>query len=263
MDLDLEGKVAIVTGGSKGIGKAIALELAKEGVDVAICARTLETLENTAKELAEKTGRRIVPIVADTTKTEDVNNMINKVLSDLGKVDILVNNAAMVGGQVRGTLDQAEEQDLIEDLDTKVVGYFRCIKAVAPHMQRQKWGRIISIGGLSARQATIYGLRNAAIVHMTKTLSDQLGKDGITMNVVHPGGTRTESTEIRRLERAGTLGITPEELEARSSQNVAIKRTVDAHELAYVVTFLASPKAECITGEAIAAGGGSMGSVFQ
>jgi len=263
MDLDLNGKVAIVTGGSKGIGKAIALELAKEGVDVAICARTLETLENTAKELAEKTGRRIVPIVADTTKTEDVNNMINKVISDLGKVDILVNNAAMVGGQVRGTLDQAEEQDLIEDLDTKVVGYFRCIKAVAPHMQRQKWGRIISIGGLSARQATIYGLRNAAIVHMTKTLSDQLGKDGITMNVVHPGGTRTESTEIRRLERASTLGITPEELEVRSSQNVAIKRTVDAHELAYVVTFLASPKAECITGEAIGAGGGSMGSVFQ
>ena len=263
MDLDLKGKVAIVTGGSKGIGKAIALELAKEGVDVAICARTLETLENTAKELAEKTGRRIVPIVADTTKTEDVNNMINKVISDLGKVDILVNNAAMVGGQVRGTLDQAEEQDLIEDLDTKVVGYFRCIKAVAPHMQRQKWGRIISIGGLSARQATIYGLRNAAIVHMTKTLSDQLGKDGITMNVVHPGGTRTESTEIRRLERASTLGITPEELEVRSSQNVAIKRTVDAHELAYVVTFLASPKAECITGEAIGAGGGSMGSVFQ
>jgi NAD(P)-dependent dehydrogenase (short-subunit alcohol dehydrogenase family) len=98
---------------------------------------------------------------------------------------------------------------------------------------------------------------------MTKTLSDQLGKDGITMNVVHPGGTRTESTEIRRLERASTLGITPEELEARSSQNVAIKRTVDAHELAYVVTFLASPKAECITGEAIGAGGGSMGSVFQ
>ncbi len=263
MDLNLEGKVAIVTGGSKGIGKAIALELAKEGVDVAICARTLETLESTAKELAERTGRRILPIVADTTKTEDVNNMINKVLADLGKVDILVNNAAMVGGQVRGTLDQAEEQDLIEDLDTKVVGYFRCIKAVAPHMQRQKWGRIISIGGLSARQATIYGLRNAAIVHMTKTLSDQLGKDGITMNVVHPGGTRTESTEIRRLERASTLGITPEELEARSSQNVAIKRTVDAHELAYVVTFLASPKAECITGEAIGAGGGSMGSVFQ
>ena len=113
MDLNLEGKVAIVTGGSKGIGKAIALELAKEGVDVAICARTLETLESTAKELAERTGRRILPIVADTTKTEDVNNMINKVLADLGKVDILVNNAAMVGGQVRGTLDQAEEQDLI------------------------------------------------------------------------------------------------------------------------------------------------------
>ena len=263
MDLELDGKVAIVTGGSKGIGKAIALELAREGVNVAICARTLETLESTAKELSEKTGKHIVPIVADTTKTEDVQNMVDMTVSVLGKVDILVNSAAMVGGQVRGTLSEADERDMIEDLDTKLVGYFRCIKAVAPHMQRQKWGRIINIGGVSARQSTIYGLRNAAVVHMTKTLSDQLGVDGITLNVVHPGGTLTEGVEYRMQNRARQQGITLQELVVSSSQNVAIKRIIAPNEIAHVVVFLSSPKSECITGEAIAAGGGAVGAVFQ
>ena len=189
--------------------------------------------------------------------------MVEQVLAKYGSVDILVNSAAMVGGQVRGTLSEATEKDLIEDLDTKVVGYFRCIKAVAPHMQRQKWGRIISIGGVSARQSTIYGLRNAAVVHMTKTLSDQLGADGITLNVVHPGSTLTEGIKRRLEEQAQRQGITLQELTTRSSQNVAIKRIITPRELADLVVFLASPKAECITGEAIAAGGGALGAVFQ
>ena len=263
MDLELEGKVAIVTGGSKGIGKAIALELAKEGVDVTIGARTLATLESTAEELSATTGRRIVPISVDTTRSEDVQRMVDSTIASFGKIDILVNSAAMVGGQVRGSLAEANERDLIEDLDTKVVGYFRCIKAVAPYMQQQKWGRIISIGGVSARQSTIYGLRNAAVMHMTKTLSDQLGPDGITLNVVHPGTTRTEGVERMLEERAQRQGVTLHELTSLASQNVAIRRTIDPKELAYLVAFLASPKAECITGESLAAGGGAIGAVFQ
>ena len=263
MDLELEGKVAIVTGGSKGIGRAIALGLCKEGVDVAICARTRETLEATAKQLTSETGRRVIPIVADMTKTEDVRKMVQQTVQDLGRVDILVNNAAVVGGQVRGTLAEAEEIDLSQDLDTKVVGYFRCIKEVAPYMQSQKSGRIINIGGLSARQASIYGLRNAAVVHLTKTLSDQLGADGITVNVIHPGGTRTEDVDRGLEERATRQGISVEELVLKNTQGVAIKRNIFPYELAYLVAFLASPKAECITGESIAAGGGAMGAVFQ
>ena len=185
MDLELNGKVALVTGGSKGIGKAIALELAKEGVDIAIAARSQGPLDEAAEEL-RATGRRVVAVAADMMKWDDVQNMVDTTVAQLGSIDILINNAAMVGGQVRGTLAEATEKDMIEDLDTKVVGYFRCMKAVVPHMQRQGWGRIISIGGVSARQSTIYGLRNAAVVHMTKTFSDQLGGDGITLNVVHP-----------------------------------------------------------------------------
>ena len=263
MDLELQGKVAIVTGGSKGIGKAIALELAKEGVDVAIASRSKGPLEKTAKELSEETGRKIAPIVADMTIWDDVQNMVETTLSTLGKVDILINNAAMVGGQVKGTLAEATEKDMSEDLDTKVVGYFRCMKAVVPHMQKQKWGRIISIGGVSARQSTIYGMRNTAVVHMTKTFSDQLGADGITLNVLHPGLTLSEGVATMLDSRAQSQGIGRDEIEKNITQNVAIKRAIDPKELAWLVTYLSSPKAECITGEVIAAGGGAMGGVHQ
>ncbi len=263
MDLDLQGKVAIVTGGSKGIGRAIALELAREGVDIAIAARTQEQVEQTAKELAEETGRKVIGIRADITSWDDVQNMVSATVSTFGKVDILINNAAMVGGQVRGNLDEATEKDMMEDLDTKVVGYFRCMKAVVPHMRQQKFGRIISIGGVSARQSTIYGMRNTAVVHMTKTFSDQLGADGITMNVVHPGLTKSEVIENMLESRAESQGITAEEAEKNATQNVAIKRAIEPQELAWLVTYLSSPRAECVTGEVIAAGGGAMGGVHQ
>ena len=263
MDLALQGKVALITGGSKGIGKAIALELAQEGVDIAIAARSQATLDQAASDITAATGRRVVPIAADMTQGDDVDRMVTTVIDSFGKVDILVNNAAMAGGQVRGTLAEATAQDMLEDLDTKVVGYFRCMKAVVPYMQRQKWGRIISIGGVSARQSTIYGLRNAAIVHMTKTFSDQLGPDGITLNVVHPGLTLSETVKTRLEQRAQNQGVTREEIENNATQNVAIRRTIDPQELGYIVAFLASPKAESITGEVIAAGGGAMGAVFQ
>ena len=243
MDLELQGKVAIVTGGSKGIGKAVALELAREG--------------------ASETGRRAIAISVDTTNSDEVQNMVDETVAELGKVDILINSAAMVGGQVRGTISEATEKDMLEDLDTKVVGYFRAMKAVVPHMQAQKWGRIISIGGVSARQSTIYGLRNAAIVHMTKTFSDQLGADGITLNVVHPGLTMTEGISRTLDQRAQNQGVSREELEQQMGANVAINRIVDAQELAYLCAFRCSPKAECVTGEVIAAGGGAKGGVHQ
>ena len=130
MDLELNGRVAIVTGASRGIGKAIARELALEGADVAVCARSREALEATARELAGATGRRIVPVVADTTSAESVRRLVDTARAELGAVDILVNNAATPGGVVRGPLADADEKALLEDIDTKVVGYLRCAKAV-------------------------------------------------------------------------------------------------------------------------------------
>ena len=263
MDLELQGKTALITGGSKGIGKAIALVLAEEGVDVAIAARSQDTLDEAAEEIRSATGRKVVAISADTTNWDDVQRMVETTVAELGGVDILVNSAAMVGGQVRGSIDEAEEKDLIEDLDTKVVGYFRSIKAVVPHMRAKKWGRVISIGGVSARQSTIYGLRNAAVVHMTKTLSDQLGPDGITLNVVHPGLTLTDTINERLDNQASSQGVSRDEVNAQAGSNVAIRRPIDPQELAWLTAYLASPKAECVTGETIAAGGGALGAVHQ
>ena len=249
MDLELTGKRAIVTGGSVGIGKATARELAAEGVDVVICARRQDILEATAHELESETGRRIVPIVADTTSAESVNIMVQRAAEHLGGIDILINNAAAPGGLVLGPLPESDDTDLLSDINTKVVGYFRCAKAVAPHMQSQGWGRIINIGGLAARNAGTYsGLRNAALVHLTKTLSNHLGPDGINVNLVHPGATVTERTS---------------EEAARAPQGNDIRRIVDATEIGYVVTFLASPKSTAIAGEVVAAGGGVGSSVYQ
>jgi NAD(P)-dependent dehydrogenase (short-subunit alcohol dehydrogenase family) len=250
MDLELTGRVAIVTGGSRGIGRAIAQELAREGVDVAICARQRESLDETAKALANATGRRIVPIVADTTNWESVTRLVETTLAQLGRIDVLVNNASTPGGMVRGALAEADESLLLEDINTKVVGYLRCAKAVAPHMRQRGWGRIINIGGLSGRRSgNISGLRNAAIVHLTKTLADQLGGHGITVNLVHPGATRTERTG--------------EETVRRAAESNAIRRIVDAQEIGQVVTFLASNRAASITGVAIDASGGSIPVMFQ
>ena len=264
MDLELDGKAAIVTGGSKGIGKAIALELAREGVDVAICARGRDLLEESAHDMERETGRRIVPIPADTTSRESVEHLVEATVRAFGRVDILVNNAAVPGGLVLGPLAEASEEALLDDINTKVVGYFRCAKAVAPHLQRQGRGRIVNIGGLSARQAgAISGLRNAALVHLTKTLSAELGPSGITVNLVHPGATRTERTAPDHQEEARRQGTTADEVERRMAEETAIRRIVDAREIGYIVTFLASAKAGAITGEVIAAGGVRCLAVFQ
>ena len=263
MDLELDGKKAVITGGSRGIGKAIALELASEGVDIAICSRSQEALESTAKEIRKKTGSSVFCSVADTTDEPSVSTFISESASNLGGIDILVNNAAAPGGLVMGALSEASPEELLLDIDTKIVGYMRVAKHVAPHMTRQGWGRIINIGGLAARSGgAISGMRNIALTHFTKTLSNQLGPQGVTVNIIHPGATRTEQTEPSQIAKAKELGITVKEVEEQSASNLDIRRIVDSHEIAYLVAFIASQKAGAITGESIAAGGGAGSAVF-
>jgi len=259
MDLELTGKTAIVTGGSRGIGKAIARQLALEGVDVALVARNPETLDATARELKAETGRRVVTVVADTGADDSVRGMVARAAEGLGRIDILVNCAAKPGGQsAPPKLAEVTDEVFWSDVNVKVMGYLRCAREVAPYMIRQGWGRIISISGLAARStgSIVGSMRNTAVVAMTKNLADELGPLGINVTVVHPGTTRTEKTADVVANRAHELGITPEEVERRMGQNNAIRRIIDAREIAYVVTFLASPKSVAINGDVIAAGGG-------
>jgi NAD(P)-dependent dehydrogenase (short-subunit alcohol dehydrogenase family) len=264
MDLELAGKTAIVTGGSRGIGKAVARQLAAEGVDVAIAARTKEALEQTARELAEETGQRIVPLVVDTGADDSVRAMVSSAADALGHIDILVNCAAQPGGQ--GPVPKLADitDDLFYgDVNIKVMGYLRCAREVAPHMVRQHWGRIINISGLAARNAgTIIGsTRNVAVVAMSKNLADELAPNGINVNVVHPGLTRTEKTAGVVAALAERHGITLDEAEKRMINNL-VGRWIDATDIANVVTFLASPKAVAINGDVIAAGGGVRGPIY-
>jgi NAD(P)-dependent dehydrogenase (short-subunit alcohol dehydrogenase family) len=264
MDLELAGKTAIVTGGSRGIGKAVARELAAEGVDVAVVARSAEALKASAAELAEATGRRVVPIVADTGSDASVKAMVEQAASALGHLDILVNCAAQPGGQAPPPrLAEITDDAFYSDINVKVMGYLRCAREVAPHMIRQGWGRIISISGLAARStgSTIGSIRNVAVVAMTKNLADELGPRGINVTVVHPALTRTEKTPGVIASLAERQGISLEDAEKRMLNNL-VGRWIDARDIAYVVTFLASPKAVAINGDVIAAGGGTRGVIY-
>jgi len=258
MDLELQGKTAIVTGGSRGIGKAIARELAREGVEVAIVARGREALEGAAKELADETGGRFVPITADTGNEESVQLMVQQAAIALGHLDILVNCAARVGGGPAPGLAEITEEYFFEDMNVKVMGYLRCAKEVAPYMQQQGWGRIINISGLAARQAgsAVGSIRNVAVSAMTKNMADELGSYGINVTVVHPGLTWTERTPGMVEEQASRQGVSTDEVERQMAEGNSVRRMIDAREIAYIVAFQASPKSVAINGDAIAAGGG-------
>lgn len=259
MDLELTGKVAWVTGGSGGIGSAIARELALEGCGVAITGRDGKRLRAVAAQVGQETSRTVTTVVADTSARADVDHAAHEIGERLGHVDVLVNCAGAPGGLVNGPLEDVSDELLIEDLNTKYVGYLRCARAAVPFMKRSRWGRMIHIGGLSARQSGTYsaGGRNIAIVHLSKTLSDELGPFGITSNVVHPAVTRTPWLVERTVRDAQAAGVTEAEILRRLATSFAIRRVVDAEEVAHVVAFLASPKASCVTGEVIAAGGGA------
>jgi NAD(P)-dependent dehydrogenase (short-subunit alcohol dehydrogenase family) len=191
--------------------------------------------------------------------------MVSRTVEALGRVDILVNCAARPGGQsAPPKLAEITGEAFWDEMNTKVLGYLRCCREVAPHMIREGWGRIINVSGLAARSTgtALGSMRNVAVVALSKNLADELGPQGINVTTVHPGITRTEKTAPLIEQRAKAQGITPEEVEQKMSSANTVRRLIDARDIAYVVTFLASPKAGAINGDVIAAGGGAPGPIF-
>jgi NAD(P)-dependent dehydrogenase (short-subunit alcohol dehydrogenase family) len=264
MDLELAGKRAIVTGGSRGIGLAIARVLTAEGADVALVARDQSALETARQSCAEQSGRRVIAVSADTGDDQSVRDMVAAVIAGLGGVDILVNAAARPNtGAVVG-IDAFSDAEFGEQVNVKVLGYLRCIRAVVPHMRAAGWGRIVNVSGLAARgTGSITGsVRNVAVAALTKNLADELGRDGINVTVVHPGMTVTERTPAMVATLAEREGTGEAEAERRLATGVSIGRLVTAEEVASVVAFLASPKSVAINGDTIAVGGGATGPIY-
>jgi NAD(P)-dependent dehydrogenase (short-subunit alcohol dehydrogenase family) len=260
MDLELRGKRALVTGGSRGIGKAVARVLAEEGCDVAVAARGREALEAAAAELAAATGRTVVPAPGDTASLDSIREMVDTAAGALGGIDILVNSAAKPGGQVPAPrFAEITGDQFWEEMNVKVLGYLRCAQAVAPGMIAAGWGRIINVSGLAARStgSVVGSIRNVSVAAMTKNLADELGRHGVNVTVVHPGLTRTEATAGVVAATASREGIEPEAIERRLAAGNAIGRMITADEVAAVITFLASPRSVAINGDAVACGGGT------
>lgn len=263
MDLGLKGRVAVVTGGSMGIGRAVAQAFAEEGAHVALLSRGRAALEKAADEIARATGVQALALPADVADTAQVQAAMERVAAHFGRLDVLVNGAAHPGGLVRSALEEADPAGLLQDIDIKVVGYMRCAQAAAPHMKRAGWGRIVNIGGLTGRGSKqLSGLRNVAICHMTKVLSDQLGPHGITVNVIHPGVVDTPHIHELYAREAKLQGLTPAEVEANYCKVTPIRRTLQPAEIADAVLFLASPRAAAITGESLGVDGGITRGIF-
>jgi NAD(P)-dependent dehydrogenase (short-subunit alcohol dehydrogenase family) len=257
MDLGLKDKVALVTGGSEGIGKAIAFALAKEGCKVAICARRPDLLKKVAKEIADETKREIIPIVADLTKAEDAKNFVDGAAKHFGRIDILVNNAGAAPG---GVIENLTEEDWALALQLKFMGYVRCIRYTMPYMRKQGGGRVVNLIGNDGNKHSYWeiapGAANAAGQNLTVSLAAQYGKDGITFVAVNPGPVATErwNRMVRAMSRDWKVSY--EAADQLAPNSIPLGRIAEPEECAYLVTVLASPLATFVNGTMINIDGG-------
>ncbi len=257
MDLQLGGKTALVTGGSEGIGKGIARVLAQEGVDLAICARRKEPLEATAKEIAQATGRRIVPIVADLTRDEDAKNFIEQGHKALGRVDIMVNNAGSAPG---GVIEHMTEADWAQGLQLKFMGYVRCLRYVLPIMVSQGGGRVVNLIGNDGVKPSYWeivpGAANAAGQNLTLSLAGQYGRHNISFVAVNPGPVRTERWAGLVKAMSRDMNIPYEQADTLAPRSIPMGRIAEVEECANLVAMLASPLMHMVNGTMIEIDGG-------
>jgi 3-oxoacyl-[acyl-carrier protein] reductase len=263
MDLGLRDRVAIVAASSRGLGKACAFELAREGAKVVVCARHANSLAVAAQEIQAATGADVSYIEVDLTEPAQILHLADETLRRYGRIDILVTNN---GGPAPGYFDDFDDEAWLTAHWLTLMSAVRLIRAVLPAMRVQQWGRIVNITSITVKQPIddllLSNVYRPGVIGLAKTLSTQLAAEGITVNNVAPSYTRTERVlEIDRA-RARQEGRTVEEIAAEKAARYPMKRMAEPEELAALVAFLASERASYITGATISVDGGYAKGLF-
>lgn len=257
MDLGLRDKVALMAASSRGLGRAAAAELAREGAKVALCARNAEELQTTAEAIRRETGAAVLAVPADLTRAEEIQRLVAQVEERFGRVDILVTNA---GGPPGGSFEDFDDEAWRRAWELTFMSAVRLIRAVLPGMKARRWGRIINITSVSVKQPLpdliLSNAYRAAVAGMAKTLANDLAPLGITVNNVCPGWTLTDRVQELVGRRAAQQGISFEEALKAATVGIPMRRMGRPEELAALITFLASERAAYLTGTTIQVDGG-------
>jgi NAD(P)-dependent dehydrogenase (short-subunit alcohol dehydrogenase family) len=257
VELDLAGKSALVTGASLGIGRAIAEELAAEGVNVVLNARDAKRLDEAAGAIARAARGKVVAAAGDMSVAGDVTRVVEAARSAFGSVDILINNA---GASPAGRIHDVSDETWLKSLTLKPLGYVRCARAVVPGMRQKRWGRIVNIIGRSGHQPRpwylVGGAANAALLNFTKALADELAPDNILVNGVNPGPVQTPRWDQHIAQGARTRDESEERVLAQMIATVPLGRVGTPREVSGIVAFLCSERASFITGALINVDGG-------
>lgn len=265
MDLGLRNRVAFVSAASTGLGRATAERLAAEGASLTICARSLETLEQTASEIRAASGSDVLPVQCDVTNEEEVRRAVAETVARFGRLDVLVTNA---GGPPSGGF--AQFPDSLEPyrraLELNLLSTVSLAQAAVPEMRKNGWGRIVAVTSLAAKQPStsllLSSVARAGVLAFTKVLATELAHENITVNSVCPGFTLTERLSELAEAEAGRGGVSPDEIYERWRRDIPAKRIADPSEFADVVAFLASERASYVTGVALAIDGGIIKSLY-
>ena len=263
MDLGLNQKVAIVCAASKGLGRACAMALAHEGANVVICARNKQALTETAATIRAESGSRILPIVCDLTREEDIEQLVEKGVEEFGTVDILVTN---VGHPQMGAFSDLTDMDWQGGYEGVLLPVIRLCRLVIPHMQQANWGRIVHITSIAVREPgtpyLISSVFRAGVAALSKSLANELGHAGILVNTVCPGPFRTPLGQELIRRAAAAQNRTHAEIESETAQASVIGRIGEAEELAALVALLCSKQAGNITGQVMTVDGGAARGLF-
>jgi NAD(P)-dependent dehydrogenase (short-subunit alcohol dehydrogenase family) len=249
VELGLEGRNVLITGGSMGIGKACARLFSSEGANVAIAARTAETLEQTATEIAGETGGRVVWFPGDMTLQADVDRVVEQTIDSLGSVDVLVTCA---GSSPGGLIEDLTEEEWASSLNLKFMGYVRSMRSVLPHMRERGSGAIVLVIGNDGIKPTYWettaGAANAAGINVASSMAEQYAPHGVRVNTVNPGPVDTQRWDWLEKAMARDMGITQQEAHDFAVSSIPLGRIAEAAEVANLVVFLASDRASFING---------------